>query len=74
MGNKAKRTVRSVCRPPRVPEQPIPWNVYRADRVRPGQWPQNQVFVSTHASAREAMDEADRLKAGDPRHSYVVGG
>ena len=52
----------------------MPWTVYRADRIKRGQAPQNETLVSGHFSASEAMDEANRLKRSDPAHSYSVGG
>ncbi|VDS07549.1 hypothetical protein PARHAE_00726 [Paracoccus haematequi] len=51
----------------------MPWAVYRCDRIQRGQTPQNEVFVSGHLTPGEAMDEANRLKAGDRSNSYIVG-
>lgn len=47
--------------------------VYRCDLIGRGEAPRNEVLVSTHATLREAMDEANRLKRMDRSHSYVVG-
>ena len=52
----------------------MPWAVYRADRIKRGQAPQNETLVSGHLSASEAMDGANRLKRSDPAHYYSVGG
>lgn len=51
----------------------MPWAVYRCDKIKRGQAPQNEVFVSGHLSASEAMAEANRLRFGNGAHSYVVG-
>jgi hypothetical protein len=51
----------------------MPWAVYRCDLIRRGETPRNEVFISGHLSAFEAMDEANRLKRSDRRHSYTVG-
>jgi hypothetical protein len=50
------------------------WIVYKCDRVQRGQRPTNEVEVCRRATVPEAMDEANRLRRGDPRHSYTVGG
>lgn len=50
------------------------WNVYRCDRIRRGQAPQNEMEYETgFATAGEAMDRANELRRADPRHSYIVG-
>jgi hypothetical protein len=52
----------------------MPWAIYRCDRIKRGQSPQNEVFVSGHLTPGEAMDEANRLRRADAAHSYTVGG
>lgn len=54
-------------------EEQDAWAVYRCRRIERGQMPQGEVVVSLHATAWEAMDEADRLKSADRENSYVVG-
>jgi len=51
----------------------MPWAVYRCDRIRRGETPQNETLVSGHLTPSEAMDEANRLKRADPAHGYTVG-
>jgi hypothetical protein len=52
----------------------MPEAVYRCDLItRQSPSPRNEVFVSAHPTAMEAMMEARRLKRLDPRHSYIVG-
>lgn len=51
----------------------MPEAVYRCDRIKRGETPRNEVFVSGHLTIREAMDEANRLRRLDPAHSYIVG-
>lgn len=50
------------------------WIVYKCDRIQRGHRPINEVEVCRRATASEAMDEANRLRRGDPAHSYMVGG
>lgn len=50
-----------------------PFLVYRCDRIERGQSPQNETPVAVRPSAREAMDEANRLQRKDRAHSYTVG-
>jgi len=52
----------------------MPWAVYRSDLIERGQTPQNETLVSGHLTPSEAMDEANRLKRLDRKHSYTVGG
>lgn len=52
----------------------LPWIVYRCDRIKRGETPKNEAFVSDHLTMREAMDEANRLRRLDAAHSYTVGG
>lgn len=51
----------------------LPEAVYRCDKLTLGALPTNEVLVSRHATLDEAMDEANRLRRIDPRHSYTVG-
>jgi hypothetical protein len=52
----------------------MPEAVYRCDLItRKSPYPRNEVFVSAHPCAMEAMIEARRLKRLDPGHSYIVG-
>lgn len=51
----------------------MPWAVYRCDLLGRGETPKNEVFVSGHLSASDAMDEANNLKRSDRKHSYMVG-
>lgn len=57
----------SVSHPPSVDA------VYRCDKLKRGQYPQNEHLVSTHPTTRAAIEEANRLARLDPAHSYVVG-
>lgn len=51
------------------------FTVYRCDRIRRGQSPQNEVIAETgFATAGEAMDRANELRRADRDHSYTVGG
>ena len=52
----------------------MPWSVYRCDllsRVAP--IPTNELLISGHMTAGEAMNEANRMKRTDPANSYLVG-
>lgn len=50
------------------------WFVYKCDRIKRGERPINEIKVAELATASQAMDEANRLRRGDPIHSYTVGG
>lgn len=50
-----------------------PFAVYRCDRIKRGQTPQNETPVAVRASASEAMDLARSLRRDDTAHSYTVG-
>jgi hypothetical protein len=51
------------------------WAVYRCDLIGPGnRTPRNEVLVSQHVTAREAMDAANKARRTDRKHSYCVGG
>lgn len=56
-----------------TPQTNMPWAVYKCAKLKLGQMPSDEVFVSGHLTASEAMAEANRLKAADRRHSYLVG-
>jgi len=52
----------------------MPWAVYRCDILGPGnRTPKNEVLVSGHVTAREAMDADNKAKRSDRKHSYCVG-
>jgi hypothetical protein len=52
----------------------MPWAVYRCDLIGPGnRTPKNEMLVSGHVTAREAMDAANKAKRSDRKHSYTVG-
>ena len=50
-----------------------PEAVYRCDKIKRFQPPQNETFVSAHPCLMSAMREANRLARLDRGHSYVVG-
>ena len=49
------------------------WAVYRCDKIKRRGAPQNEVAISFHATAGEAMDAANREQRADRAHSFVVG-
>jgi len=52
----------------------MPEAVYRCDKLsRAAPSPTNEILISGHMTAMEAMNEANRLQRADPAHSYVVG-
>jgi len=52
----------------------MPWAVYRCDKLsRAAPSPTNEILISGHMTAMEAMNEANRLQRADPAHSYLVG-
>ena len=50
-----------------------PFAVYRCDKIRRGERPQNETPIAVRTSAGEAMDLANMLKASDRAHTYTVG-
>jgi hypothetical protein len=52
----------------------MPWAVYRCDLIGPGnRTPKNEILISRHVTAREAMNAANKAKRTDREHSYTVG-
>lgn len=52
----------------------MPWAVYQCQKLGRGETPKDEVFISAHLTAGEAMDEANRLARRDRAHTYTVGG
>jgi hypothetical protein len=52
----------------------MPWAVYQSQKLGRGETPKDEIAVSAHLTAGEAMDEANRLARRDRGHTYTVGG
>jgi hypothetical protein len=52
----------------------MPWAVYQCQKLGSGETPKDEVAVSAHLAAGEAMDEANRRARADRTHTYTVGG
>jgi hypothetical protein len=57
-----------------TPNTNMPWAVYRSSKIILGVIPKDEVAISFHPSASDAMDEANRQARKDRAHSYCVGG
>lgn len=49
------------------------WILYRCDKIKRFQLPQNEVEISRHQTSDEAWAEAARLRAIDNSFSYILG-
>jgi hypothetical protein len=49
------------------------WAVYQCQKLGRGETPKDEVLVSAHFTASEAMDEANRRARADRTHTYTVG-
>lgn len=49
------------------------WAVYRCKKLKRGEVPSREAFISAHESASKAMDKANELAKADKLHSYTVG-
>jgi rRNA pseudouridine-1189 N-methylase Emg1 (Nep1/Mra1 family) len=51
----------------------LEWAVYQCQKLGRGETPKDEVLVSAHFTASEAMDEANRRARADRTHTYTVG-
>ena len=49
------------------------WAVYRCKKLKRGETPKDEVFVSAHKSLSDAAEKKNALAFIDRKHSYTVG-